>query len=266
VRIFSSRSGITNKDMSIKLTRAVKAILILCFALFVIQQTADRFLGGNIISWLGLVPSNFVIDHRFWQLFTYSFLHADVLHLFLNLLMLVFIGGELEAVWGIGRFLRYYFFCSVSAGILYLLLQIFIWKGEGLHTPMVGASGAIYGLLLAYGIIFGERVLLFMLLFPMKAKHFVWILGGVEFFSTVFSGRGGLSSAAHLGGMVAGLAYLWVRASVQIAKKHRENRSKFDRSKPKKRKSHLKLIIDNERDLNKYIEEDNPDDSPKTWH
>lgn len=252
--------------MQIRLTKAVKALLIACFSAFIIQQTADQFFGANLLGWLALVPSGFVIDHRLWQIFTYAFLHGDVMHLFLNLMMLTFIGGELEAAWGTARFLRYYFFCSVSAGILYLLLQFFVWGGQGLYTPMVGASGAIYGLLVAYGLIFGERVLLFMMLFPMKAKHFVWILAGVEFLSTVYAGRGGLSSAAHIGGMVAGFGYLWGRASWTVFNRdwrhwsHRlERQDSKRRQKRKKAAEHLKLVINNDSDTDS-------DDQPKTWH
>ncbi|MBC7692805.1 MAG: rhomboid family intramembrane serine protease [Methylotenera sp.] len=253
---------------SIRLTPTIKALVIAIFATFVIQQTADQFFGANLLGWLALIPSAVVIDHRIWQLFTYAFLHGDVMHLFLNLMMLVFIGTELETAWGRARFLRYYFFCSLSAGALYLILQLFVWKGNGLNTPMVGASGAIYGLLMAYGLIFGERVMLFMMLFPMKAKHFVWILAGIEFMTTVFSARGGLASAAHLGGMIAGFGYLWVRASISVAKK-RSKTGKVDlfgfKSKKKsKAKSHLKLVIDNEREDARV--DDGAGHDPKTWH
>jgi membrane associated rhomboid family serine protease len=254
--------------MSLRITPAVKAILIACLGLFVIQQTADRFLGGSLQDWFALIPSGVVINHRFWQLFTYAFLHADVTHLFLNMMMLVFIAGEIEAVWGTVRFLRYYFFCSISAGLLYLFLQMFVWGGASIHVPMVGASGAIYGLLLAYGFMFSERTLLFMLLFPMKAKHFVWVLAAIEFMTTVFSGRSGLSSAAHLGGMAAGFGYLWVKAAFSLYRKKQGSvggRAKvglFSR-KGAQKKSHLKLIIDNEHDANRF---NNDSDSPKTWH
>jgi membrane associated rhomboid family serine protease len=245
--------------MPIRLTPAVKALAIACFAAFLVQQTADQFMGQNLLAWFGLIPAGVILDFKLWQLVTYSFLHADVMHLFLNLLMLVFIGGELEARWGTRKFLRYYFFCVVSAGLLYLVLQATIWGGAGLHTPMVGASGGLYGLLMAYGIIFGERMLLFMMMFPLKAKYFVWILAGVEFMTTVFSGRGGLSAAAHLGGMAAGFAYLYVGATLQIARKRRA--AGVTRPKKARRKAgqHLKLIINNN-------EPDDEDEPPKTWH
>jgi len=240
--------------MPIRLTRTVKALLIIQFAMFVVQQTADRFFDTNLQGILGLVPAGFLLEHRIWQILTYGFLHAEVMHVALNMMMLAFIGPELEAVWGRARFLKYYFLCQFGAGAAYLLLQLLV-RGDGmLHVPMIGSSGAIYGLLVAFGLLFGERVMLFMLLFPMKAKHFVLVLAGIEFFSTVFS-RAGLSGVAHLGGMATGFAYLWGRAAFSIWQRNRAASPK----KPKKRKSsHLKLVINNE--------EDDQEDEPKTWH
>ncbi len=244
-----------------RLTPVVKFLLIANFACFVIQQTADQFLGGNLLSYFGLVPAAVVLKFWFWQLFTFPFLHGDVMHLFLNLLMLVFIGGDLEALWGRHRFIKYYIFCSFCAGVLYLLLQIILWGGSGIYTPMIGASASIYGLLLAYGILFGERVFLFMLLFPMKAKHFVWILALVEFMTTLYSGRAGLSSAAHLGGMAAGFFYLWVSANYSIYRRKREQGllKKWGMGglfKKSKTKGKLHLVVDN----------DDKSEGPKTWH
>lgn len=248
--------------MQIRLSPTVKILLIACFLSFLVQQTIDQFFGGHLLEFFGLVPRSFMFQGRIWQLFTYPFLHADPMHLVLNLMMLAFVASDLEFKWGRKRFLMFYFFCAVAAGILYLALQFWIWRSTGLDTPMVGASGAIYGCLMAYGILFGERTLLFMMLFPMKAKHFIWVLAGVEFMSTVFSGRGGLSSAAHVGGMIAGLGYLWVQSRLQIAARKSPKGSakkpvgKFALTSKKK---HLKLIVDNEG-------EDERDPNDKTWH
>ena len=257
--------------MPIRLTPAVKVLLIACLAFFVIQHTADQFFGMNLLGLFALVPSSFVNHFAIWQLFTYPFLHGDVMHLFLNLIMLAFMGGELEATWGTPRFLRFYFFCSSIAGLLYLLLQVFV-RANGIHMPMVGASGAIYGLLMAYGLIFGERVLLFMMLFPMKAKHFVWILAGIELLSTVFSGNGGLSSAAHLGGMVAGLGYLWGRATFSVWNRQRSEgiASKGKRARKKVQPKHLKLVINNQNKVEFRNSADSDDEedgnNPPTFH
>lgn len=246
--------------MPIRITPAVKALLIACFGIFVVQQTSDLYLGGNVTDFFGLKPTAFVNQHYFWQVITYAFLHGDPMHLFLNLIMLVFIGGELEAHWGTARFVRYYFFCSISAGLLYLGLQLVLWRGD---SVMVGASGALYGLLMAYGLIFGERVLLFMLLFPMKAKQFVWILAGIEFMTTVFSRNGGLSSAAHLGGMAAGFIYLWAQTAWSVAARRRaENRMLRGQGASKRKKGHLRLVTDRKPTSG----DENDADHPKTWH
>lgn len=249
--------------MLMRLTRGVKFLLIACFVTFLVQQILDRFFATNLLSWLALVPSALVFQHRVWQVVTYTFLHADVMHLFFNLLMLAFIGSELEALWGTVRFLRYFFFCSIASGMFYLLL-VFLWKGAGLHLPMVGASAGIYGFLVAYGVLFGERVLLFMLLFPMKAKHFIWVLAAIEFLTTLFSGQGGqgsgLSSVAHLGGMGAGLGYLWGWATLKKLQKRAQQHSPQGSALRKKR-DHLKLVINRERN-------NRNSDPPhsKTWH
>lgn len=246
--------------MQIRLTPVVKALMISCLVLFVVQKTADQFFSGHVLEWLALIPSSFVFEFKFWQLFTYSFLHADVMHLFLNLLMLAFIGGELEAFWGPKKFILYYLTSATGGGLLYLFLQLFA-GGTSLNVPMVGASGAIYGMLTAYGILFAERAMLFMMIFPMKAKHFVWILGGLEFFSMMFSGRGGLSSAAHLGGMVAGFLALWLETRLRMMRASQVARKALKRVT----QNHLKLVVNN-KDQASGSRSGKSDSDPKTWH
>ena len=240
----------------IRLSPTVKIFLWICGASFIIQQTADRFLGANLESFFGLVPSSLIFEHKIWQLFTYAFLHADPTHLILNLLMMAFIASDLEFLWGRVKFLFFYFTCSVMAGIVYIFLQALVWKGDGLQTPMVGASAAIYGLLVAYGWKFSERTLLFMMLFPMKAKHFVWVLAGMEFLMTTYSGRVGLSNAAHLSGMASGLLFLWIDG---IYKQKNNRIDLFSKLKPNRR-NHLKLIS------NQDLKDKKTDDKPRTWH
>ena len=245
--------------MNLRLTRSIKVILAVCVVAFLVQQTIDRFFGGELESWLGLVPAGVVLHFRVWQLITYAFLHADIMHLTLNAMMLVFLGGEIESLWGPRRFLIYYFTCTISAGLLYLVVQGVFGGALGLQTPMVGASGGIYGLLVAYGIIFAERQLLFMMVFPLKAKQFVWLLAGIEFFTTVFSRSSGsaLSSVAHLGGMAAGFASLWGQAAWRVAQRRRAEKGLGNlfgakrSQRPGKRKDHLKLVVDRDRSKGK---------------
>lgn len=259
--------------MPIRLTPAVKILAIAYLVIFVFQQTMDQFFGGHVLYWLALVPSGVFFHHRLWQLITYSFLHGEVMHLFLNLLILVFIGGELEGTWGTAKFLRYYFFCILSAALFYLFLKSFHSQE---NVPMIGASGGMYGLLMAYGLIFGERILLFMMIFPMKAKYFVWVLAGIEFLSSVFSGSQGLASVAHLGGMAAGFGYLWGKAAWVVSQKRRQAWVGV-RNREKKRKAsrHLKLVVNEPHKKSmgsresKLDDRDPDDDSnghPRTWH
>lgn len=235
--------------MPIRLTPAVKVILIICAALFLLQLGVP-----GLVGWLVLFPSEFMHGH-FWQILTYAFVHTDPLHLVLNLMMVAFIGSELEAIWGTKRFVQFYLFCAIMAGATYIALSMF-FGSAGPAAPMMGSSGAVYGLLVAYGILFKERVMLFMMLFPMKAKHFIWVLAGVEFLSSISYGRGGLVSVAHLGGMGAGYGYLYGRAFWNVfVKQRKDSWSATQRVKRVQKASHLKLVKG---------ERKPPDD--KTWH
>jgi membrane associated rhomboid family serine protease len=248
----------------IRLTRTIKALLIVCFVSFLIQQTGDQFFGTHLLDWFALIPYDFVYQHKYWQIITYTFLHGDVMHLFFNLLMLAFIGGELELIWGRKQFLKYYFFCSIFAGLVYVLIQLIIPKGSGgMDVPMVGASGAIYGLLTAFGILFGERVFLFMLIFPMKAKHFVMILGVIELMTTIYASQRGLAGVVHIAGMIAGFSYLWVRARYILIKKQKQAGFKSGKRLKKKRPGYLKLIVDNDSESDS---DEQPKNNPKIWH
>jgi membrane associated rhomboid family serine protease len=190
------------------------------------------------------------------------------MHLFFNLLMLAMIGSELEAAWGSIRFLKYTLFCSLSCALTYLLLQASFGSMES-HAPLIGASGTIYGLLVAYGLVFGERILLFMMLFPMKAKHFIWVLALVQLLTTFYSPGGALSSLAHLMGMATGFLYLVSRAywrTLQTQNKlvFFDKKQRF--SWKKKNPRHLKLIINRYPEQNTDPIEPDSEHNPKTWH
>jgi membrane associated rhomboid family serine protease len=238
--------------MQIRLSETIKRLLIIYVVVFVLQMLFDRFFGGGFRAWFALIPTE-VLSGKIWQLATYSFLHADVMHLVLNCLVLAFLASDVEILWGTRKFLTFYFFCSMVAGLFYLLIQLVLWNPIYLGLPLVGASGGIYGILLAYGILFPDRQMLFMMLFPMKAKQFVWLLAGVEFLQAAFSpGQGGLGAIAHLSGLGAGYLFLWLQAKgFQFQKQSGKNTNK-------KKTSHLKLV-----------KGDKPDDDkrdPRTWH
>ena len=249
--------------MPIRLTKSVKIISILIFVFFLIQKTSDLYLGTQIYSLLSLESQAFFHRHYYWQILTYPFLSGDVSQLFFNLLMFVFVGSDLESFWGSRSFLRYLFFCSISLGLIYVL------SGMGRGVPLVGPSGVLYGLFAAYGLIFGERVLLFMLLFPIQAKYFALILAAIQLLTALFSpGVSAVTSFAHFLGMGVGAFYLWGLAKWQISRRN-SSRSFISQLKKltKKRRSsrkHLKLVV-NRLDEIDQADQDS-DESPKTWH
>lgn len=213
------------------------------------------FQGQPIYSWFGLVPERVVSQFTVWQFFTYMFLHsASPFHVLFNMLILWMFGSELEGRWGGKFFLLYYFVSGVGAAVLYTIVVTMYALATGdsapLMAPVVGASGAVFGLLLAYGIIFGERVIYFMMLFPMKAKYFVMILGGVELLTLMGSGLSNqVSNLAHLGGLVSGFLFLtfWTRWKTRSVRKSTQKRGRK-----------LKLVVNNDLDQD--------DDKPKYWN
>jgi membrane associated rhomboid family serine protease len=148
---------------------------------------------------------NKVLSYKLvWQLFTYQFLHGGVFHLVFNMLALWMFGSPLESDWGTRRFMRYYLTCGVGAGICDLVLNLIV----GGHAPTIGASGAIYGVLLAFGVCYPEQTVLMNFLFPIKAKYMVMIYGAIALYGSMGTVNSGVSNIAHLGGMAVGFVYL----------------------------------------------------------
>ena len=179
-------------------TPAVKFLLVANTAIFVLQLFFDSYM-----TWLfGLVPRLVWQNLYLWQLFTYQFLHGGLFHLLFNMLALWMFGCALERRWGSEFFLKYYFVSAVGGGILNALLV------PGQLGPSIGASAGVYGILLAYGLIYPNQIVYFYFLFPIKMKHFVWIIGGMALYSSMGSGQSGIAHLAHLGGMLFGYLYL----------------------------------------------------------
>ena len=189
---------------------AVKTLLLVNVAVFLFQAVAERLVQVRIDRLFGLVPYD-VVHHLFlWQLATYMFLHGGLLHIGFNMLALWMFGSELESLWGTRRFLRFYFITGIGAAIMTTLVT------PNSYTITIGASGAIYGLLAAYGLLFPDRVILVYFVLPIKAKYLVLILGVMTFWSSIATTGGGIAHIAHLGGMLFGWLYLrgprWPRA------------------------------------------------------
>ena len=140
-----------------------------------------------------------------WQPVTYAFMHGSVSHLFFNMLGLWMFGAELERLWGPRRFAQFYAASVLSAALVQLLVQLIVAALDGSVHPTVGASGALFGLLLAFGMTFPNRTIVPLIPpIPMKAKTFVALYGGLELLFGVTGTVSGIAHFAHLGGMLGG--------------------------------------------------------------
>jgi membrane associated rhomboid family serine protease len=186
---------------------ATRALLLLNVGLFVAQMLTGPLLVRLFALWPPASP-NFpgAPSFELWQVLTYGFLHGSLTHLFFNMFALWMFGGEIERLLGTRRFVAYYLVCVVGAAVAQLLVV------GGMATrpvPTVGASGGVFGLLLAFGMAFPQRRI--MLLFPpipMPAWLFVTLYGALELYLGVTGSGQGVAHFAHLGGMAAGYALL----------------------------------------------------------
>ena len=164
----------------------------------------------DIVIRLGVVPKAVFEQLAIWQLVTYMFLHGDVFHILFNMLLLWMFGTELERTWGTRFFTKYYFVTGIGAAVTSLLWSIspLPYAESMYYSVMIGASGAVYGVLLAYALYFPHRPIYMYFVFPVPAKYFVMIMGAIAFLSSVGSGGSGVAHTAHLGGLVVGYLYL----------------------------------------------------------
>jgi membrane associated rhomboid family serine protease len=188
-----------------RLTPVVKWLIIANVAMFV-----ATILAGRLFEPLALVPSNVVERGWLWQLVTYMFLHAGVFHILFNMLSLWMFGTDLELTWGSRFFARYYAATGIGAGVITVLVSLlpFSFTAPLYYASTVGASGAVYGLLLAYGLYYPDRPIYLYFLFQIPAKYFVMILGAVSLVSSLNTGGSNLAHFAHLGGLLVGYVYL----------------------------------------------------------
>lgn len=155
----------------------------------------------------GVVPLYIVKQYWAWQFVSYMFLHGNFLHLFLNMYALFLFGIPVEQVWGGRKFIFYYLFTGIGAGITIFIINLII-GGAAIYTPTIGASGAVFGLLLAFGMLFPEAEILIFFIIPMRAKFLVIIYGLIELYSLYQSGgQSSISHAGHLGGLLFGLVF-----------------------------------------------------------
>lgn len=197
------------------ITPIVKKLMFVNIGVFLLQLLFGLSSKGLLESIFGLSHTGIFQNFMLWQPFTYMFLHGGFLHIFFNLFALWMFAGELEQEWGSKTFLQYYIYSGIGAGIFILLMNIFVYSHyQGAAPITIGASGALYAILLAYGLTWPNREVLLYFLFPVKMKYLVIIFGAFEFFGSISSAQGrgsNVSHIAHIGGLISGFMYLTFR-------------------------------------------------------
>jgi membrane associated rhomboid family serine protease len=215
------------------ISTALKTIIGANVAMFLLTTIAPQ-----LRITLGLVPEWVVRELHVWTLVTYMFIHAGVFHILFNMLALWMFGAELERVWGTRYFVKFYFVTGIGAGLLTVLVSLLPFSATAplYSSDIIGASGAVYGLLLAYALYFPNRPIYMYFVFPIPAKIFVLIMGGLAFFSSMSDNGGGVANATHLGGLLIAYIYLKglrVRLSPWAEVKYRYVKWKIGRARKK---------------------------------
>jgi membrane associated rhomboid family serine protease len=185
--------------------RGVVVKLIFINVIIYILQNIEQ---TSFVTYLFALRPNAVLNGQVWQLFTYMFLHdpSSPAHLFFNMYSLFIFGLTIENEWGSRKTLFYYLFCGVGAGITIFVINLIVY-GTGFGGITIGASGAIFGLFLAFGVLFPNAEVLLFFIIPMKARTMVIIFGALELFFEVTGFMGNVSHVGHIGGLFFGIIY-----------------------------------------------------------
>jgi len=213
----------------------VKNLIIINVAIYLLE-TLFRL---NLSHYFGMTPYLFWRGFL-WQPITYMFLHGGVMHVVLNMFVLWMFGTPLEWEWGTKKFLTYYFICGIGGGLLSAIVN------PSSMIPIVGASGAVMGLLAAFGVMYPNQLIFIYFLFPIRAKYFVIIIGAIELFTAISQPFSSIAHFAHLGGLLFGIVYLkkgdWFR-------KWRQN------SRTKNETKRFHVVIDRNREMERLQKE-----------
>ena len=205
---YSSRSYVNRYVPSNRFPVGLKWLLIANVGIFLIFFILRASRIELFLSELTLTPSDVVQRYRLWEVATYMFVHTGMLNILWNMLALWMFGAELERLWGTQRFLRFYFTCGIIAGLVFI---VFGYMFHAANESALGSNGAVYGILVAYGLMFPDQTMLFGFLIPMKSKYFVMIIGAIVFLQSYMAtvgGQGGVAVVASLGGLAAGFFLL----------------------------------------------------------
>jgi len=208
----------------------IKNLLIINVAVFFLQMIASNLmLGGKPLwyimnMWFALNPLGEGFNFQIWQLITYQFMHGGFSHIFFNMFMLWMFGMEIENILGSKKFLTYYLICGVAAG----LAQLFIAPLFSTPAVTIGASGAIFGVMIAFGMLFPDRYIYLYFLIPIKAKYLIGFLFVLEIFWIGDAGSN-VAHLAHLGGALAGFLFILFDKSIDVPLKRMLNISSYRR-------------------------------------
>ena len=220
----------------------IKNLLIINGVVFFIQLLMDNFTFGGypawylLNKWFALNPISGVnaagepFNFQVWQLITYQFMHGGFSHILFNMFALWMFGSSIEDVFGSKKFLIFYLLAGVSAGLLHLFVSPLL---GGAPAVTIGASGAVYGVLIAYALFFPDNLIFLYFLIPVKAKYLIGFLVVIEFLA-VDSASSGVAHLAHLGGALFGFLYIMFDKNSYVSLKNLFNRNFYYKSKPKR--------------------------------
>ena len=212
--------------------KVIKNLLIINAAVFFIQVIANNLMVGGkplwyiLNYWFALNPLAEGFNFQVWQLITYQFMHGSFTHILFNMFALWMFGMEIENYWGTKKFLTYYLLCGVVAGLFQLFLTPLLGSSAAVT---IGASGAVYGVLIAFGLMFPDRYIFLYFLVPVKAKYLIGFLIVLEFM-LVDSAQSNVAHLAHLGGALAGFLFILFDKSIDVPLKRMLNISSGYRS------------------------------------
>lgn len=223
-------------------TDAIKTLIVVNVGLWALSTLGQNQIDLSVI--FGLSPGT--VWPKIWQPITYMFIHGGFWHVAINMFVLWMFGSEMETIWGRQEFLKYYFLTGIGSGLIWLLVN----TGNPM-VVLIGASGAVYGVLLAYGLMFPNRTVLLYFIIPVKVKWLVIFLGAVAFLSSMTSTTN-ISHLAHLSGMVIGYVYLkyahhWQGLSLQFRRKVVNIKSQVEERKEQRKimlKQEMNQILD----------------------
>ncbi|MGB5287255.1 MAG: rhomboid family intramembrane serine protease [Ignavibacteriaceae bacterium] len=212
--------------------KVIKNLLIINAAVFFVQVIANNLMVGGkplwyiLNYWFALNPLAEGFNFQVWQLITYQFMHGSFTHILFNMFALWMFGMEIENYWGTKKFLTYYLLCGIVAGLFQLFLTPLLGSSAAVT---IGASGAVYGVLIAFGLMFPNRLIFLYFLIPVKAKYLIGFLIVLEFM-LVDSAQSNVAHLAHLGGALAGFLFILFDKSIDVPLKQMLNISSGYRS------------------------------------